>query len=119
MKASMYSLAVSLLMFLVPAMVSAQSSSYSLDESSTMVIKGTSSIHDWEATVEQMNINMQLAPGQLEQEAMNNPVESFSITVPVESIESGGKGVMITAENDGPLRFFELIEPGIPLVTKR
>lgn len=109
----MYSLAVTLLIFLVPAMVSAQSSSYSLDESSTMVIKGTSSIHDWEATVEQMNVNMQLAPGQLEQETLSSPVESFSITVPVESIESGKGGMNrkiygALKEDDHPQIMFEL-----------
>ncbi len=113
MKTSMYSLAVTLLIFLVPAMVSAQSSSYSLDESSTMVIKGTSSIHDWEATVEQMNVNMQLAPGQLEQETLSSPVESFSITVPVESIESGKGGMNrkiygALKEDDHPQIMFEL-----------
>lgn len=113
MKTSMYSLAVTLLIFLVPAMVSAQSSNYSLNESSTMVIKGTSSIHDWEATVEQMNVNMQLAPGQLEQETMSSPVESFSITVPVESIESGKGGMNrkiygALKEDDHPQIMFEL-----------
>lgn len=79
-------------LLLIPMMAFSQSG-YTLDESSSMVIEGTSTIHDWEATVEEMDVNITLAPEQLGKDAMVSPVESFSLTVPVESIESG-KGSM-------------------------
>jgi polyisoprenoid-binding protein YceI len=94
-------------------MASAQSTNYILDKNSKMVIKGTSTIHDWEADVEQMNVNMKLAPARLQQDTMANPVESFSITVPVESIESGkgrmnGKIYDALKKNDHPQIEFTL-----------
>lgn len=79
-------------LLLIPMMAVSQSA-YTLDESSSMIIEGTSTIHDWEADVEEMDINITLAPEQLGKDAMVSPVESFSLTVPVESIESG-KGSM-------------------------
>ncbi|MBN2732376.1 MAG: YceI family protein [Balneolaceae bacterium] len=82
-----------LILLILPLMGWAQSTSYTVDESSTMVIKGTSTIHDWEADVEEMDINIKLSPASLQQDTMASPVESFSLTVPVESIESG-KGRM-------------------------
>lgn len=78
-----------LILLILPLMGWAQSANYTLDESSTMVIKGTSTLHDWEADVEEMDVNMKLTPVRLQQDTMASPVESFSITVPVESIESG------------------------------
>ena len=93
MKTSITYLSVALLMLLLPVATWAQSANYTLDESSTIVIKGTSTIHDWEADVEKMDANVMLATSQPEGEEPNNLVESFSITIPVESLESG-KGNM-------------------------
>jgi polyisoprenoid-binding protein YceI len=72
----------------------AQSAAYTLDEAnSSMVITGTSTIHDWEADVEEMSTEIALAPEMMTQDSMANPVNSFSLTVPVESIESGKGGM--------------------------
>ena len=72
----------------------AQSPNYSLDEAnSSMVVTGTSTIHDWEADVEEMSTEISLAPEMMSQDSMANPVSSFSLTVPVESIESGKGGM--------------------------
>lgn len=79
-------------LLLIPMMAFSQSG-YTLDESSSMVIEGTSTIHDWEADVEEMDINITLSPASLQQDTMASPVESFSLKVPVESIDSG-KGNM-------------------------
>ena len=93
MKTSITYLSVALLMLFLPVATWAQSANYTLDESSTIVIKGTSTIHDWEADVEKMDANVMLATSQPEGEEPNNLVESFSITIPVELLESG-KGKM-------------------------
>lgn len=87
-----YFLAV-LLISLLPIIGWAQSANYNVDETSTLIIKGTSTIHDWEADVEEMDIEIALEPANLQKDSMTNPVESFSITVPVESIESGKGGM--------------------------
>jgi len=83
MKTSITYLSVALLMLFLPVATWAQSANYTLDESSTIVIKGTSTIHDWEADVEKMDANVMLATSQPEGEEPNNLVESFSITIPV------------------------------------
>lgn len=93
MKNSINYLPIVLLMLLLPVMAWAQSSSYMLDPSSSLVVKGTSTIHDWEVNAEQMDVSIRLAAAQPEGNALKNPVESFSLTVPVESLESG-KGKM-------------------------
>jgi polyisoprenoid-binding protein YceI len=74
-------------------MGSAQSTQYILDESSTMVITGTSTIHDWEADVEEFNLSVSLNPGLPDQQNPKASVSSLALTVPVQSIESG-KGSM-------------------------
>lgn len=93
MKTSITYLSAVLLMLLLPVMSWAQSANYTLDESSTIVIKGTSTIHDWEVDAEKMDATITLAASQSEDEELQNPVEAFSITILVESLESG-KGKM-------------------------
>ncbi|MDZ7772754.1 MAG: YceI family protein [Balneolaceae bacterium] len=56
-------------------------------ESSWMKISGTSTIHDWECEVQEVNGSLALDP------AAEVPVTSLSFAVPVTSIESG-KGAM-------------------------
>lgn len=56
-------------------------------ESSWMNISGTSTIHDWECEVQEVNGTITLEPG------ADVPVSSLSFAVPVKSIESG-KGAM-------------------------
>lgn len=86
-------ISLAIIVLFLPVMASAQSANYTLNENSTMIIKGTSTIHDWEADVEQMDIDIALDPTKLQQDPVANPVESFSISVPVESIESGKGGM--------------------------
>lgn len=81
------------LLALAPLMGSAQSTEYTVDESSTMVITGTSTIHDWEADVEEFTLNVSLDPTLLEKENPEVPVTSLALTVPVKSIESGKGGM--------------------------
>ena len=93
MKNIIYYLPAVLGIFLLPLMAWAQPTTYTLDESSTMVIKGTSTIHDWEVDVEKMEADITLAASDSEDNEAKNLVEAFSITIPVESLESG-KGKM-------------------------
>lgn len=77
-----------LLALLFSASIQAQNT-YTIDPSSTMTITGTSSMHDWEEDVTTINgsVTASVAEGQL------TDVSAFSLTVPVESIESG-KSIM-------------------------
>lgn len=81
------------LLTLSPLMGSAQSTEYIVDESSTMVITGTSTIHDWEADVEEFNLDVSLDPTLLEKEPLEVPVSALALTVPVNAIESGKGGM--------------------------
>lgn len=62
---------------------------FTIDQNSTMTITGTSSMHDWEEDVTTINgsVSATIVNGQL------TDVTAFSLTVPVESIESG-KSIM-------------------------
>ena len=81
-------------LLLLPAITRGQVSSFNLDPNSEIVVKGTSTIHDWEVDVEEMNISMKLDPERLTSgTSAGSAVESFSLTVAVESMESG-KGSM-------------------------
>lgn len=92
MKTTMNFLLLALLT-LAPLMGSAQSTEYIVDESSTMVITGTSTIHDWEADVEEFNLDVSLDPTLLEKEPLEVPVSALALTVPVNAIESGKGGM--------------------------
>ena len=118
MKTLINNISIALVLLFLPLMALAQPSYYTLSENSTMVIKGTSTIHDWEADVEEMDVTIALAPDRLQKESMNSPVESFSIVVPVKSIESG-KGRMnrkiyeALEEENYPQINFELVSAEI------
>lgn len=58
-----------------------------------MQIEGTSTIHDWECEVEEINADVKMNTSTLEGESISNPVQSLSITIPVEEIESGKGGM--------------------------
>lgn len=73
--------------------VYAQTNSYVLMEKSTMTIEGTSTIHDWEADVEKIQASIKMDTTALKTEPKASPVTSFSLTVPVKSIESGKGGM--------------------------
>lgn len=73
----------------------AQSSSYKLLPESTMIIEGTSTIHDWEADVEEIKLKADFAESLFESAVPASPdfIKALSITVPVKSIESGKGGM--------------------------
>lgn len=62
---------------------------FTIDPSSTMTITGTSSMHDWEEDVTEINGSVTAS---IESGKLTN-LSAFSLTVPVESIESG-KSIM-------------------------
>lgn len=69
-------------------------STYQLLPESTMQITGTSTIHDWEADVEELNLNVNL--GTITEGAIPSSadfIRSLSLTVPVTKIESGKGGM--------------------------
>lgn len=94
MKTAINTLWTLVIFLLVSSTGWAQSTNYTLDrENSSIVITGTSTIHDWEANVEEMSTDISLTPEVMMEDSMSNPVSSFSLTVPVESIESGKGGM--------------------------
>lgn len=66
---------------------------YKLLEKSTMEITGTSTIHDWECEAEDIQMSVNFDASALKGDALNNPVKSLSLTVPVKSIKSGKGGM--------------------------
>ena len=80
-------LAILTALFLMPIVALGQQS-FELQEGSNMVIKGTSTIHDWESTVEQMQADITATVTQ------GTPQFSeFTLTVVAESIKSGKSGM--------------------------
>ncbi|MDX1637609.1 MAG: YceI family protein [Balneolaceae bacterium] len=73
----------------------AQSSNYKLLPESNMVIEGTSTIHDWEADVESINLEADFASEIFSTTIPESAkfIRSLEVTVPVESIESGKGGM--------------------------
>lgn len=91
----MKSLFTTLLIFLftISGNVLAQSDSYEILEKSTIQVEGTSTLHDWTSDVEEFGSYIKFNPAALEGDTLSNPVESLSLTIPVESIESGKGGM--------------------------
>ena len=91
----MKSLFTSFLIFLfaVSGNVLAQSDSYEILDKSTMQVEGTSTLHDWTSDVEEFSSYIKFNAAALEGDTLTNPVESLSLTIPVESIESGKGGM--------------------------
>ena len=91
----MKSLFTTLLIFLftISGNVLAQSDSYEILEKSTIQVEGTSTLHDWTSDVEEFGSYIKFNAAALEGDTLSNPVESLSLTIPVESIESGKGGM--------------------------
>lgn len=113
----MKSLLTTILIFLftISGNLMAQSDSYSLLDDSNMLIEGTSSLHDWEADVETINSDIEFDESALEEDNQSSPVKSFSLTIPVEDIDSGKRKMnnkMYDAlkEGDNPSIEFELTD---------
>lgn len=73
--------------------IQAQSSGYILSGKSTMTIAGTSTIHDWESDVQEINSDINFDLAALEGDTKENPVKHLELTIPVEKIESGKGGM--------------------------
>lgn len=80
-------------LFVTSGNVLAQSDSYEILGNSTMQIEGTSTLHDWTSDVEEFSSYIKFDATALEGDSISNPVESLSLTIPVESIESGKGGM--------------------------
>lgn len=80
-------------LFTISGNVFAQSNSYEILDKSTMQIEGTSTLHDWTADVEEFSSYINFDARALEGDSISNPVSSLSLTIPVESIESGKGGM--------------------------
>lgn len=109
----MKSLITTILFLFVSLGFAVAQNNISLLEKSTMKIEGTSNVHDWEAEVEEINIDMNFDSSALESESPSNPVESLLLNVPVEEMKSGKGGLdrrMHDAlkEDDHPNITFEL-----------
>ena len=64
-------------------------STFTASEQSTIIVAGTSTLHDWEADAEKLS-----AKGTINTSASAiEGVSSFTLTVPVESLESGKNGM--------------------------
>lgn len=113
MKKLTHILSIAVAVLIIPVLVSAQST-YTLDESSSMTVSGTSTLHDWEADVEEINLSVSLNPEMITQENPASPVSSLQLNVPVKSLESG-KGKMnrkmkeALKEEDHPSIIFDIV----------
>jgi polyisoprenoid-binding protein YceI len=87
----MKSLFTTLLIFLftISGNVLAQSDSYEILDKSTLKVTGTSTLHDWEANAETINSYIDFDIAALEGDTISNPVNSLSLTIPVEDLKSG------------------------------
>lgn len=113
----MKSLLTTILIFLfsISGNVMAQSDSYSLLEDSNMLVEGTSTMHDWEAEVQTINSEIEFDESALEEDSQSSPVKSFSLTIPVEDMDSGkrkmnNKMYEALKEGDYPNIEFELTD---------
>lgn len=73
--------------------VVAQQNNITVLDKSTMQIEGTSNVHDWSADVKKMNFDISFNSSALDSDSISNPVESLSLTIPVEKMESGKGGL--------------------------
>lgn len=91
----MKALLTSLLLFLSIAVGNtiAQQNTITLLDKSTLKVDGTSNVHDWTADAEQLYSNIDLNPSALQSDSLQNPVNEFSLTIPVSKMESGKGGM--------------------------
>ena len=89
---SLFTTLLTVLVFTLGSAI-AQQNTLTLLDKSTMKIDGTSNLHDWTANAKTINTNMSFSVEELEAESPQNPVESLSLTIPVEQLESGKGGM--------------------------
>lgn len=109
----MKSLFITVFLFAFSGSLTAQPSDYTLLDKSTMQVDGTSSIHDWTAEVEEINIDLNFNASAFTSDSDENPVTSLTLAVPVEEMESGkgrmnGKMYDALKKDDHPDITFEL-----------
>ncbi len=78
---------------LIPFAVFSQAADYTMSPSSTMIITGTSTIHDWEADVEELQLTVDINPDMMLCDSTAEALSALTVTVPVTSIESGKGGM--------------------------
>lgn len=81
------------LLFSISGLFAQTDNNYVLMENSTMTIEGTSTIHDWECDVTDIQADINFDASALTAETPTNPVKSLALTIPVEKIESGKGGM--------------------------
>lgn len=81
------------LLFIAVGTAVAQQNKVTLMDKSTMQIEGTSNVHDWTADVEQLNFDITFNVSALASDSLSNPVETLSLTIPVDKMESGKGGL--------------------------
>lgn len=107
---------ITLVLFLSATALFAQMTSYTLQEESEMTITGTSTIHDWEADVKSMTLDLSLNPAALTD--TQNFVSGLTLMVPVEDIDSGKGGMdkridKALKKDDHPNVIFELTSASV------
>lgn len=98
MKKPIYIFVISLLMIMVFQTLQAQET-YQVSQESKMVIKGTSSLHDWESEVTELQ-----GQAQLSLQGQKPSFQGFTFDIPVKSIKSGkssmDKNTYVALEED-------------------
>lgn len=80
---------IAIMMMLIWAVPGISQKTYTATSESSIVVAGTSTLHDWEADAEKLS-----AKGTINASTTAiEDVSSFSVTVPVESLESGKNGM--------------------------
>lgn len=92
---TLYTLTLTVALALTLNLATAQNNSSKLQPESTMTLSGTSTIHDWEADVEQINLEADFSDELFSSPAPASAdfINALKVTVPVESIESGKGGM--------------------------
>lgn len=114
----MKTLLTTLLIFLFSVSGSLEAQKTSMDskilEKSTITIDGTSNVHDWTSEVKQINSNIIFNAEAMKADNPFSPVQSLTLTIPVDKIDSGKGGMNrrmhgALKKDDHPNIRFELV----------
>ncbi|MGM0588116.1 MAG: YceI family protein [Bacteroidota bacterium] len=83
---SMFRLMAGLMLtaLVIPVIPATAQTSYTINSNSTMIIDGTSNVHDWECDVEKLNGAVEMNEGM---------ISNVTLSIPVKSIDSGKGGM--------------------------
>jgi polyisoprenoid-binding protein YceI len=73
-----------LITLLIPVIPATAQTSYTINDNSTMIIDGTSNVHDWECDVQKLNGAVEMNEGM---------ISNVTLSIPVKSIDSGKGGM--------------------------